>query len=101
MTFPVNKALDLGPFLEDGQGQPAADSRHHSVQIGSCLIKWEGHTEATSHTIMVPGNGQPPFAERDGLFDDLPIRRYPLAQAARVHEQIDRRTLDGLAVLVP
>ncbi|KGE03016.1 DUF3422 domain-containing protein [Pseudohaliea rubra] len=48
---------------DHSQGQPAADSRHHSVQIGSCLIKWEGHTEATSHTIMVPGNGQPPFAE--------------------------------------
>lgn len=40
-------------------------------------------------------------AVRDGLFDDLPIRRYPLAQAALVHEQIGKRTLDGLAVLVP
>ncbi len=66
---------------DHGQGQPAADSRHHSVQIGSCLIKWEGHTEATSHTIMVPGNGQPPFAESaldfldagksDELMDDM------------------------------
>jgi uncharacterized membrane-anchored protein len=66
---------------DHGQGQPAADSRHHSVQIGSCLIKWEGHTEATSHTIMVPGNGQPPFAEsaldfldagkREELMDDM------------------------------
>lgn len=48
---------------EHGQGQPAAGSRHHSVQIGSCLIKWEGHTEANSHTLLVPGNGQSPFAE--------------------------------------
>lgn len=54
----------FGAFCsEHGQGQPAADSRHHSVQIGSCLIKWEGHTEANSHTLLVPGNGQPPFSE--------------------------------------
>jgi uncharacterized membrane-anchored protein len=62
-----------------GQGQPAADSRHHSVQIGSCLIKWEGHTEATSHTILVPGNGQPPFSESAMDFLDSDKRTALLA----------------------
>jgi uncharacterized membrane-anchored protein len=48
---------------EHGQSQPAAGSRYHLIEVGSCLIKWESHTEATSHTVLVPGNGQPPFSE--------------------------------------
>lgn len=40
-------------------------------------------------------------AMRAGWFDDLPIVRHPLAQAVRVHEDIERRALDGLAVLIP
>ncbi len=60
---------------------PADGSRQHSVTIGSCQVKWEGHTEAVSHTVMVPGNGQPPFSEtaldfldrekRDALLDSM------------------------------
>jgi uncharacterized membrane-anchored protein len=46
-----------------GQSQPAPGSRFHIIEAGSCLVKWENHTEATSHTILVAGNGQPPFAE--------------------------------------
>ncbi len=46
-----------------GASAPSAGSRQHSVSIGSCQVKWEGHTEAVSHTVMVPGNGQPPFSE--------------------------------------
>jgi uncharacterized membrane-anchored protein len=46
-----------------GQSQPAPGSRYHILEAGSCLIKWESHTEATSHTILVAGNGQPPFGE--------------------------------------
>lgn len=40
-------------------------------------------------------------AMRDGLFEDLPIQRYPLAQASDVHALIGERALDGLAVLLP
>lgn len=40
-------------------------------------------------------------AMRDGLFDDLPIVRYRLEEAGRVHEAIGTRALDGLAILVP
>lgn len=40
-------------------------------------------------------------AIRAGLFDDLPIVRYPLAQAARAHEDIAARTREGLAILLP
>ena len=46
-----------------GKSPPADDSRHHTVEIGACQLKWEGHTEAVSHTLLVPGNGQPPFSE--------------------------------------
>ena len=46
-----------------GQSTPAAGSRYHILEAGSCLIKWESHTEATSHTILVAGNGQPAFGE--------------------------------------
>ncbi len=46
----------------DASGPPAG-SRQHNVRIGACQVKWEGHTEAVSHTVMVPGNGQPPFKE--------------------------------------
>ncbi len=46
-----------------GVGAPSDTSRQHSISVGSCQLKWEGHTEAVSHTVMVPGNGQPPFSE--------------------------------------
>lgn len=46
-----------------GQSQPAVDSRYHILEAGSCLVKWEKHTEASSHTILVAGNAQPPFGE--------------------------------------
>ena len=48
---------------QQGQSGPAAGSRYHLTQIGSCLLKWESHTEATSHTIVIPGTSQPPFGE--------------------------------------
>jgi uncharacterized membrane-anchored protein len=55
---------DFATFCnEHGHSPPAAGSRHHVAEVGSCLIKWESHTEATSHTVLVAGNGQPPFSE--------------------------------------
>jgi uncharacterized membrane-anchored protein len=45
-----------------GQSTPGDNSRHHSVQVGNCLMKWEGHTEADSYTLLVSGNAEPPFA---------------------------------------
>jgi uncharacterized membrane-anchored protein len=64
-----------------GQSAPSDSSRHHSVRVGSCLMKWEGHTEADSYTLLVPGNGEPPYATpaldfldasmRDTLMGDL------------------------------
>jgi NADPH2:quinone reductase len=55
---------------------------------------------------VTPANAAAAAAElfqamRDGLFADLPIVRYPLAEAAQVHEDIGKRRLDGLAVLIP
>lgn len=44
------------------QAEPAIDSRHHSIRAGACVIKWEGHTEADSYTILVAGNGEPAFS---------------------------------------
>jgi len=46
-----------------GASPPAEGSRQHMVTVGSCQVKWEGHTESVSHTVMVPGNGQPAFSE--------------------------------------
>jgi uncharacterized membrane-anchored protein len=74
-TIEQSRASFAAFCAEHGQGQPAADSRHHSVEIGSCLIKWEGHTEANSHTLLVPGNGQPPFSESAIDFLDAEKRR--------------------------
>ena len=45
-----------------GQSGPGERSRHHLVHIGNCLMKWEGHTEADSYTVLVAGNSEPPFA---------------------------------------
>ncbi|MEM1111279.1 MAG: DUF3422 domain-containing protein [Pseudomonadota bacterium] len=54
----------ISEFCElHGQSGPAAGSRYHVVETGSCLLKWECHTEATSHTLLVPGSAQPPFSE--------------------------------------
>lgn len=40
-------------------------------------------------------------ALRSGVFGDLRIVRYPLAEVSRAHEDIAQRRLTGLAVLVP
>lgn len=47
--------------VDQDQAAPGDHSRHHSVQVGNCLLKWEGHTEADSYTLLVSGNAEPPF----------------------------------------
>jgi len=55
---------EFSAFCADfGTPGPPDKARYHAVEVGSWSIKWESHTEATSHTIFVPGNGQPPFSE--------------------------------------
>lgn len=55
---------DINRFCQQqDQSGPAQGSRYHVVEIGSCLLKWESHTEATSHTLLVQGNATPPFSE--------------------------------------
>ena len=61
-----------GAFAElcsrHGQAKPGEESRYQLVQMGSALIKWEGHTEADSITALVPGNATPLFsAHADGF----------------------------------
>ena len=48
---------------ETGQPTPSRESRFHVLNANNCKLKWESHTEATGHTILVPGNAQPPFGE--------------------------------------
>jgi uncharacterized membrane-anchored protein len=65
----------FGDFCRDaGQAGPGKGSRHHSVQIGACLTKWEGHTEADSFTMLVSGNGEPPFSTTALDFLDTALR---------------------------
>lgn len=45
------------------QPVPSAESKHHVVQLGTVLVKWEGHTEADSLTCLLPGNADPVFSE--------------------------------------
>ena len=72
----------FGEFCrKHGASEPPPGSRQHTVSIGNCQLKWEGHTEAVSHTVMVPGNGLPPYSEtaldmldrekRDELIGDM------------------------------
>jgi uncharacterized membrane-anchored protein len=71
---------NISDFCElHGQGGPAVGSRFHLVEVGSCLMKWESHTEATSHTLLVPGNSQPPFSETALDFLDASKREELLA----------------------
>ena len=51
-----------------GQPGPGEGSRYHLAQMGSALIKWEGHTEADSMTCLVPGIGSPLFSESASQF---------------------------------
>lgn len=51
-----------------GQPVPGENSRQHMAQIGSALIKWEGHTDADSVTTLVPGNATPLFSEPAAAF---------------------------------
>ncbi|EED31604.1 hypothetical protein NOR53_3474 [gamma proteobacterium NOR5-3] len=57
-----------------GQSAPGQNSRHHSVRVGNCLLKWEGHTEADSYTLLVAGNAEPPFATPALTFLDAGMR---------------------------
>ncbi|EAQ96750.1 DUF3422 family protein [Congregibacter litoralis] len=66
---------DFADFCESqGQSGPSKESRHHSVNVGNCLLKWEGHTEADSYTLLVAGNGEPPFAAPAISFLDASMR---------------------------
>lgn len=38
---------------------------------------------------------------RDGGFGELPMKSYPLRDAARLHDEVERRVISGLSVLVP
>jgi len=38
---------------------------------------------------------------RDGAFGDVPLTRYLLRDAVRLHREVDRRTISGISVLVP
>lgn len=72
-----------------GQSAPGDDSRHHSVRIGACLMKWEGHTEADSYTLLVAGNGEPPFAATALDFLDTQARERLLRRLfAGVHVEV-------------
>lgn len=57
-----------------GQSGPDKNSRHHSVNVGNCLLKWEGHTEADSYTLLIAGNAEPPFATPALAFLDADMR---------------------------
>lgn len=74
---------------QQGQTTPGENSRHHSVRVGNCLLKWEGHTEADSYTILVAGNAEPPFATPALDFLD-----------ARMREQLQREFFLGVHVEV-
>ena len=64
---------------EQGQSAPGDNSRHHSVRVGTCLMKWEGHTEADSYTLLISGNGEPPFSASALEFLDASMRSEILA----------------------
>ena len=57
------------------QSAPSDESRHHVVQMGSALIKWEGHTEADSITHLIPGNGAPLFSEAAKQFSPTELAK--------------------------
>ncbi|MFK7828252.1 MAG: DUF3422 family protein [Congregibacter sp.] len=59
---------------QQGQTAPGENSRHHSVRVGNCLLKWEGHTEADSYTILAAGSGEPTFSTPALEFLDAPMR---------------------------
>lgn len=56
------------------QSAPGDQSRHHSLRAGNCLLKWEGHTEADSYTVLASGNGEPPFTTSALDFLDADIK---------------------------
>jgi len=60
----AERRREFGALCADfGRPGPAEGARYHASEIGTYRIKWEGHTEAVSHTILVPGQGAPPFGE--------------------------------------
>lgn len=81
-----------------GAPHPAPGASHHSVRLGSHVLKWENHTEFVTYMLMTEGPADPfgpePFAcAPEGWLDSAPGRRMV---AVRLH--IERaETDDGLA----
>ncbi len=81
--------------LAQGQSAPGEQSRHHSLRVGNCLLKWEGHTEADSYTILASGNGEPPFSTSALDFLDASLRSELLADMfLGVHVEVIREAGD-------
>jgi NADPH2:quinone reductase len=92
---------DGGTFVAIGaaSGQPQLDPA--TLAQRGIVLRAGGTPQYVTPANAADAAGELFQAMRDGLFKDLPIVRYPLEQAAQVHEAIGRRALDGLAVLIP
>lgn len=51
-----------------GGASPSEGSSQHMAHLGPALMKWEGHTEADSVTVLIPGRANPLFSETASAF---------------------------------
>ncbi|HYD31410.1 MAG TPA: DUF3422 domain-containing protein [Azospirillaceae bacterium] len=49
--------------IRAGAAAPTPGGTHHSVDLGTCRLKWERHTEFSTYTIFRAGGFTDPFAE--------------------------------------
>jgi limonene-1,2-epoxide hydrolase len=107
--FVGQAVLDLTlAALRDGGALLAIGAASGQARIDPALLARRGitlHAGGTPQYVnasnAAEAAGELFQAMRADWFDDLPIVPYPLAQAAQAHEDLGRRALDGLPILVP
>lgn len=102
-TFAASVAAvrDGGAILTIGaaSGQPSIDQALLAAR--GIRVAGGGMPQFVKGSAVATATGELFDAYRKGVFGDIEVARYPLAEAARAHEDIAARRRAGLPILVP
>ncbi|MDX1595106.1 MAG: DUF3422 domain-containing protein, partial [Gammaproteobacteria bacterium] len=98
------RALIAEICAANGRPAPAADAVFLSLDLGSCRLRWERHTEFSSWTLIVPGRFDAPFEPAPscldpGWRDRLPGERLVALKLAIEPQGVAERSLVELGEL--
>jgi NADPH2:quinone reductase len=97
----VEAVRDGGAILTIGaaSGQPAMDQAQLAAR--GIRVAGGGMPQYVKGSAVATATGELFDAYRKGVFGEIEVARYPIAEAARAHEDIAARRRSGLPILVP